>query len=870
MGKRSRAEFLASNLPQLQNLIRRDPSSYKDEFMMQWRQWETAMKIFSFKPDEEAIEFGELITFLSHIAYCYPKETKEFPTQLMELLKKHHSVLAPSLRKSMVQALILLRNKNVIESMTLMPLFFQLFRVKDKELRKLLHSHIVSDIKNSNAKAKNNRMNKTLQNYMYKMLHDPVEIAAKKSLDVMVDLYNKNVWNDAKTVNVISEACFSDRPKIVATAIRFFLDTNDSKDKDDDDDDAPDINAMKHRQQINKKRSSRKGEVEKALAAVKRKERQKARAEVFNFSALHLINDPQGFAERLFQRLKNATANTSLRFELRLQIMNLCTRLIGVHKLILLPFYEFVVPYLKPHQREVPTILACVAQASHELVPPDAMSTVVQAIADNFVWSNAAAEVVTAGLNALREVCARCPLAMSDVLLQSLIDDYKNNTDKASMNAARALLGLYREINPMLLKKKDRGKGVTINLKDFKAPRYGEVAVQEIIEGADLLLAKPKSDDEEDSDFDDSDDDEEEDSDEEEAPELADEVSKSKGKKEQKASKKAAAAEEDGPGDGWEGWEEASLDSDDEEEEEEGDGEWEDIGSGEEVEGDEGSEEEEVVEITASKGKAKEKAKSAKSAKAEPEESEEEDEGEDEEEEDEEEGGDDEEAFEDAEDAEDGEDDDDDEAEENDTFKDAPDSTEPKRKKVRFPTPGKHLIGPKQAKYMEKMGRTADTTEKDAETAAAAKALATTKIFTDEEFEQMRELAAQRKAEKMVGARPGSFAVNDSDDDSDGAGDPTFVDPSKITAGVKRKMTYEERMESIQAGREGRDKFGSKKGLKKQEKGASTTNREKSKKNKNIMMMVHKKTIKGKAKRSLREKQKILRAHISKQKRKGH
>ena len=49
---------------------------------------------------------------------------------------------------------------------------------------------------------------------MYTMLRDNNPIAAKKSLDVMVELYRKNIWNDGKTVNVITTACFSPITKV--------------------------------------------------------------------------------------------------------------------------------------------------------------------------------------------------------------------------------------------------------------------------------------------------------------------------------------------------------------------------------------------------------------------------------------------------------------------------------------------------------------------------------------------------------------------------------------------------------------------------------------------------------------------------------
>ncbi|GLD55455.1 protein SDA1 homolog [Lates japonicus] len=78
--------------------------------------------------------------------------------------------------------------------MFLAQLFFELLRCHDKLLRKTLYTHIVADIKNINAKHKNNKVNTTLQNFMYTMLRDSNPIAAKISLDVMVELYKRNIW----------------------------------------------------------------------------------------------------------------------------------------------------------------------------------------------------------------------------------------------------------------------------------------------------------------------------------------------------------------------------------------------------------------------------------------------------------------------------------------------------------------------------------------------------------------------------------------------------------------------------------------------------------------------------------------------------
>jgi len=59
-------------------------------------------------------------------------------------------------------------------------------------------------------------------------------------------------------------------------------------------------------------------------------------------------------------------------------------------------------------------------------------------------------------LNSLREICTRAPLAMNERLLQSLVADFKIHQDSGVTAAAKSLVSLYREINPEMLKKKDR------------------------------------------------------------------------------------------------------------------------------------------------------------------------------------------------------------------------------------------------------------------------------------------------------------------------------------------------------------------------------------------------------------------------------
>jgi protein SDA1 len=123
------------------------------------------------------------------VAQCYPEDLKLFPQQLVDLLRTHSTTLCKEMRNSFCRALILLRNKNLISPLDLLELFFQLLRCPDKELRKFLENHIITDIKNMNSKQKDMKLNATLQNFMYSMIKDSNPRAAKMSLDIMMELY---------------------------------------------------------------------------------------------------------------------------------------------------------------------------------------------------------------------------------------------------------------------------------------------------------------------------------------------------------------------------------------------------------------------------------------------------------------------------------------------------------------------------------------------------------------------------------------------------------------------------------------------------------------------------------------------------------
>ncbi|KAG5676596.1 hypothetical protein PVAND_006419 [Polypedilum vanderplanki] len=134
--------------------------------------------------------------------------------------------------------------------------------------------------------------------------------------------------------------------------------------------------------------------------------------------------------------------------------------------------------------------------------------------------------------------------------------------------------------------------------------------------------------------------------------------------------------------------------------------------------------------------------------------------------------------------------------------------------------------------------------ENEVDTKEAAKELALTKIFTDADFKKIEGELIRRKVSSSSRKRKATTVEP-----------PTLPEKSETVKlsdiemiYKKRKTDKQARIESIQKGREGREKFGYKDG--RQNIHCSKTNREKNKK-KNFQMIRNK--VRGKIKKSFRE-----------------
>lgn len=150
--------FFATSLLQLQNHIKRDPTSYKDEFLQTYHNYESVLQVYLMKPSKPNKQLADLTLFLAHVSHCFPEELKNYPQQLIDLLKKYSTVLHPDTRMSLCRCLILMRSKSLIKPVPLFETFFSLMKCQDKALRKFLYTNMLNDAKHIKTKQKNYKL----------------------------------------------------------------------------------------------------------------------------------------------------------------------------------------------------------------------------------------------------------------------------------------------------------------------------------------------------------------------------------------------------------------------------------------------------------------------------------------------------------------------------------------------------------------------------------------------------------------------------------------------------------------------------------------------------------------------------------------
>ena len=564
---------LPLKLSQLQNFCKRDPAGYKEDYDAQSRRLTSLVGILLLSPNADpSPSLVELIQFMAAVSSSSYKgeESDRVAALLMELLvgtsssgvaNNNNATAASSatipllqstlplaalqlhrdIRKACVSALILMRNKGAVPPLRLLQSFFQLMAVvPDKNLRESLYHHIVNDIRNINKNGKKDeKLNRTIQSFFHRIVaassnestagaeDSPTDYAAKRAVQMICDLYRRNVWNDERSVHILATAAASPNASVMSRSLRFFLNIEEAMALDKKTSESQEWQGFAHvdLHLHSKKTKSRKRIIEKQIKNRQRKQNEREYGIIASredkgvesskklFPAIELLNDPQGLCETILKRIKSSGSNT-YKFEVKMLMLNFVTRVVGNHELILLPLYPLLQRYMGGHQRDVTAILAYCVQGCHEYVPPEEIYGILKTIAHNFITERCSEEQMAVGINAVRSICARVPSVLStddeeeeggesgggdgretssswdvEAFTRDLAG-YAKHKDRSISIAGRGWVNFIREVHPSLLQGKDRGLvGAGLHKAGERPLRYGEVRAASGVEGADLLAA---------------------------------------------------------------------------------------------------------------------------------------------------------------------------------------------------------------------------------------------------------------------------------------------------------------------------------------------------------------------------------------------
>lgn len=441
--------------------IHENPSHFKEEMTEKITEFNDAFEKFKEKTQVKDETFTKISVFLANTIEYYRKDLTFLVPTICDTLSSYGNIMHPFVRMKCVQTITIVAKKGLWDPIESITFLIRLFIIKDKELRTFLSKHVVSAIKKLLEKNKDNKVKTKLTVMFNELLTDANEKVSKATFILLTEIYKKAIWRDKKQGNIISECAFNDYSKVTMMSCMYMMENTvefaanfESSEEEDDMENAHNEKEKKKHRKISKKKEKRlEDDVKKATRRQKR--RDKVTYSINSFQIDDIYN-PQEFCDKLFVRLQKSKD----KFNFKLGMMHCIARLIGRHKLIQPNFYGYLQRYMKPGQKECPKIQMYLAEACHQQVPADSVLPVMKYIIMNFANEACKEDRIVSGLNCIREMCQRMPLLMEEDDLNFLAT-LRYFKSKSVSSSAKALINLYRDLNPYLLRKEFRGKNFT-------------------------------------------------------------------------------------------------------------------------------------------------------------------------------------------------------------------------------------------------------------------------------------------------------------------------------------------------------------------------------------------------------------------------
>ena len=445
--EKDKYDLLIDMLPVYQDRIKRDKETYTEEFLKILKNFEEQFNIFLFDPSRKIKGFKELLMFFAHLSSLFKDQTAFIPKGLCKIISENYLTIPHEIRLTIVDCLSIMCKANILSPLEVIPLFFNLMRCQDKILRKRLTDYIVSSLTKINEKHKNININKNIQNFCEKLLEDPNKKLARKTLNIIINLYQKRIWNDSRTINILANIAVNAKDiKISSAACKFFL-SEYNVEKEEDTSDEEDLEELKNKYKLlgkgyAKKTKKRKEKLQQLMKSItKREERNKKIKSISDFMPIDKLNDPLTFAEKLFHLVNSFQSGN---FKHKLIVLRLLGRILGRHRLLLNNFFNSMIPLIKNDQKDLDVILASIIEATHDQIPPIELEPIIKKLFDFFISDVLPPPQITLGLNTLYGLVERCPYCINEEYY-TVCQELKSFKNKSVANAARAVCNLYKE-----------------------------------------------------------------------------------------------------------------------------------------------------------------------------------------------------------------------------------------------------------------------------------------------------------------------------------------------------------------------------------------------------------------------------------------
>ncbi|KAK1443022.1 hsda/sda1-related protein [Babesia gibsoni] len=405
-----------------------------------------------------------------------PELGKDLFMMLIDFIKQNRKRVNGKMLRQIISTTFLLRSKRLVDIYTVLPQWLSLLDLEDSNVRKRLFVYIVRDLTIVFQKVKDEKVYRMIQKLFFTRLRDRFHNVQLMSCCICVEMYKRGIWRDSYTINEIAACTAAPNLKLVLAATHFLLGTKNHFDVayealENPEEEIANLEMLSkqnaHLGVHSKKSEGRQNRIarskKKLEKQLKRSKRRMELTAVHEFAAIDEIRNPQNFTEELFERARRKDVT----FNPKLTLLHLVSVIIARHRLLLPNFYSYILKYINHKQRLVTKVLAIAAQSVHSEIPGDIVDPVIKQVLDQFVSEDRSNEVITVGINTIREIASRSPYLLKGETI-SQINDFRNVKSKPVSMATKSFINLYREEAPELLHPTLRGREAGTKLCNAK------------------------------------------------------------------------------------------------------------------------------------------------------------------------------------------------------------------------------------------------------------------------------------------------------------------------------------------------------------------------------------------------------------------